>query len=130
MKKLYEVLLNHAYALVLILCTSTYAPPWVQKKNGNEEAVAYCFAILAMSIVIFAFTFWWAKSGWLSRRPARLAMLCFAALLGLMISVSALAGIYGVLTPDIYFWWRGLPAAILVAIVSIFLFVDVVLGEI
>jgi hypothetical protein len=63
-------------------------------------------------------------------RPARLAMLCFAALLGLMIFVSAFAGIYGVLTSDIYFWWRGLPAAILVAIVSIFLFVDVVLGEI
>lgn len=124
LKKFYEGLLNHAYALVVVLCGSVYAPPWVQNNYGNEIAVIFCFAILVTSIIIFAFTFWWVKSSWLSFQPARMAMLCFSSVLGMMISISALTGIYGILPTSIYMLWRDLPATILSGLVLVFAFID------
>lgn len=114
MKRFYDILMNHAYALVVLLCTTPYAPSWIQKRYGSEWSLTYCFVILVISIVIFVFSYWWAKSDWLSDRPARMSALFFASLLGLIISLAAIFAIYGVWTIDIYLWWRNIPAMVLV----------------
>ncbi len=126
MKKFHEILLNHAYALIFILCSSPHAPPWVQKNYGNEVAVSYCLVILIMSFVIFGFITWWFMSTWLSPRPARMAMIYFSSVLGLIISIPALLAIYGIISPNIYFWWREIPTYILFLLVGIFAVIDVV----
>ena len=99
-------------------------PPWIQRNYGSEAAITYCFVILSASIVTFSFTFWWVKASWWSLKPARMAMLCFASVLGLMISMSALTGIYGILPTGIYLLWRDWPATILTGIVMVFAFID------
>ena len=124
MKSFYEGLLNHAYALTLVLCLTPYAPSLIQRNYGNEKAVIYCLIILAVSLMVFGFTYWWVKAGWPSLRPARMAMLCLASLLGLMISISAITGIYRILPTRLYLFWREMPAAVLVGMVMVSAFVD------
>jgi hypothetical protein len=96
----------------------------VLRNYGKDAVMTYCFTILLASVVIFAFTLWWLTSDWHSSKPARMGMLYFAAVLGLIISIAALTALYGVLPSEIYFFWREWPAAILTCLVVAFAGID------
>jgi len=120
MKSLYETLQRFAFEIAIFFGISPYMPTWLQRayKEDYSISVMYCWGLLAISTFIFTLCFWWLKDSWVVHSPIKMTMTTFGSVLGLLISSTALLGIYGYGT-GMYLVVRDIPATVLIAMIIV-----------
>ncbi len=117
MKAIYDFLQSTAFGLCVLFGTCPYMPGFLQKNVNGDVAALYTWVLTISSITIFGLCFWWLKAGWIVEKPAYMSALGFGSLLGSLIGVSALFGMYGSnLGIRLYLLWRDIPASILIVL--------------
>lgn len=124
MKALYSFIQERALLICIFFGVSPDMPSFMQHYVGYEEAIYATWALLAASVALFALCFWWLKASWILPKPANMMAATFASVLGLMISISALLGMYGFGT-GLYLLWRELPAHIVQGLMIVALLLQV-----
>jgi hypothetical protein len=117
MKSAYNFLQSNAFGLCILFGTCPYMPGFLQKNVSGDVAALYTWILATSSVTIFGLCFWWLKADWVVEKPGYMSALGFGSLLGSLIGVTALFGMYG---SNLGLWfyqiWRGLPADTLTAL--------------
>lgn len=120
MKPVYKFLQSYAFWLCAFFGTSPFMPTFLQRKVSLGSAEVYCWTLSIASLIIFGLCCWWMKSDWQLDRPAYMTALSFGSLLGSMVGIPALFGMFGSrFWGTIYTLWVGLPSQILIGLMLV-----------
>lgn len=120
MKPVYNFLQDYAAFVCLFFGIVPYLSFTIIKDGSTFGNM---WIIFIASAIVFALCLWWLSSKWILKKPANMTAVTFASVLGVMISFSALIGMYSD-NYEFYILCMGTPTGILQVLMIVALILE------